>query len=176
MGERRFVNQQARKAAIRAQASLEFQHPNHAPMALNLIKLCVGCDSVEDLEEWIAFRLDERRRAGEPVEQFHTTRMVPTRAAELLEGGSLYWVIKAQVQCRQRLLDIRPFTDAEGIGRCHLILDPNVERTEWQPRRAFQGWRYLKPADTPADLGKGSAGLMEMPPRLRQELAELGLL
>jgi hypothetical protein len=148
----------------------------HAPMALNLIKLCVGCDSVEDLEEWIAFRLDERRRAGEPVEQFHTTRMVPTRAAELLDGGSLYWVIKAQVQCRQRLLDIRPFIDAEGIGRCHLILDPKVERTEWQPRRAFQGWRYLKPADTPADLGKGSAGLMEMPPRLRQELAELGLL
>ena len=71
-------------------------------MALNLLKLCVGCDSVEDLEEWIAFRLDEKRRAGEPVEHFHTTRMVPTRAAELIDGGSLYWVIKAQVQCRQR--------------------------------------------------------------------------
>ena len=48
-------------------------------MALNLLKLCVGCDSVEDLEEWIAFRLDERRRACEPQEHFHTTRMVPTR-------------------------------------------------------------------------------------------------
>jgi hypothetical protein len=73
-------------------------------MALSLIKLCVGCDSVEDLEEWIAFRLEERRRAGEPVEQWHTTRMVPTRAAELTDGGSLYWVIKGSVQCRQRLL------------------------------------------------------------------------
>jgi hypothetical protein len=146
-------------------------------MALNLIKLCVGCDSVEDLEEWIAFRLDERRRAGEPAEQFHTTRMVPTRAADLLGEGSLYWVIKAQVQCRQRLLDIRPFTDGEGIGRCHLILDPVVVRTEWQPRRAFQGWRYLKPEDAPRDLGRGrAAGLIEMPPKLRQELAELGLL
>jgi hypothetical protein len=145
-------------------------------MALNLIKLCVGCDSVEDLEEWIAFRLDERRRAGEPVEQWHTTRMVPSRTAELVDGGSLYWVIKAQVQCRQRLLDIRPFVDADGIGRCHLVLDPKVERTQWQPRRAFQGWRYLKQADAPADLGRGGPGLMEMPPKLRQELAELGLL
>ena len=75
-------------------------------MSLNLIKLCVGCDSVEDLEEWIAFRLDERRRAGEPLEHFHTTRMVPTRAAELVDGGSLYWVIKGVIQVRQRLLEL----------------------------------------------------------------------
>lgn len=145
-------------------------------MPLHLIKLCVGCDSVEDLEEWIAFRLDERRRAGEPAEQFHTTRMVPTRASELLDGGSLYWVIKAQVQCRQRLLDIRPFTDDDGIGRCHLVLDPTVVRTDWQPRRAFQGWRYLKPADAPRDIGTAGAARMTLPPQLRQELAELGLL
>ena len=105
-------------------------------MALNLIKLCVGCDSVEDLEEWIAFRLDERRRAGEPVEHFHTTRMVPTRGAELIDGGSLYWVIKGNVQCRQRLLDIRPFTDGEGIGRCHLMLDPMVVRDATGSRAA----------------------------------------
>jgi len=145
-------------------------------MALNLLKLCVGSESVEDLEEWIAFRLDERRRAGEPVEQWHTTRMVPTRSAEIIDGGSLYWVIKGSVQCRQRITDIRPFTDSQGIGRCHLVLDPQVVRTEWQPRRAFQGWRYLKPADAPRDLGKGRAGLVAMPPKLRQELAELGLL
>ncbi len=145
-------------------------------MSLNLLKLCVGCDSVEDLEEWIAFRLDERRRAGEPAEQFHTTRMVPTRAAELTHGGSLYWVIKAQVQCRQRLLDIRPFIDTDGIQRCQLILDPVVVRTNWQPRRAFQGWRYLRPEDAPADLADGNAGAMSVPPQLRQELAELGLL
>jgi hypothetical protein len=144
-------------------------------MSLNLIKLCVGADSVEDLEEWIAFRLDERRRAGEPVEQWHTTRMVPTRAAELTNGGSLYWVIKGSVQCRQRLVDIRPFTDHDGISRCHLVLDPAVVRTHWQPRRPFQGWRYLKGAEAPPDLGSGS-GLAEMPPKLRKELAELGLL
>jgi hypothetical protein len=134
-------------------------------MALNLLKLCVGCDSVEDLEEWIAFRVDERRRAGEPAEHWHTT-----------DGGSLYWVIKGSVQCRQLITDIRPFTDDEGIGRCRLMLDLEVVRTDWQPRRAFQGWRYLKPSDAPADIGKGKAGKVEMPPKLKRELADLGLL
>ncbi len=145
-------------------------------MALNILKLCVGCDSVEDLEEWIAFKLDERRRAGEPVEHFHTTRMVPSRTDEVTSGGSLYWVIKGNVQCRQLITEIRPFVDGEGIGRCKLMLDENVVRTEWQPRRAFQGWRYLKAEDAPADLGKGHAGLVAMPADLRQELASLGLL
>ncbi len=145
-------------------------------MALNILKLCVGCDSVEDLEEWVASCLAERRRNKQPVEHWHTTRMMPTRGAEIVAGGSIYWVIKANVQCRQLITEIRPYTDGEGIGRCRLILDPEIVRTEWQPRRAFQGWRYLKPADAPADLGKGGAGLAEMPPKLRQELAELGLL
>ena len=145
-------------------------------MALNLLKLCVGCDSVEDLEEWIAMRLEQRRRAREPVEHFHTTRMVPTRAAELVDGGSLYWVIKGSVQCRQRLLEVRPFVDSEGISRCHLMLEPVVVRTDWQPRRPFQGWRYLKQKEAPLDLGKGRKGVAEMPVKLRQELTELGLL
>lgn len=145
-------------------------------MALNILKLCVGCDSVEDLEEWIALKLEERRRAREPLEHWHTTRMVPNRVDEVTSGGSLYWVIKGSVQCRQRITEIRPFVDDDGIGRCRLMLDPQVVRTEWQPRRAFQGWRYLKPEDAPADLGRSRAGLVAMPPKLRQELAELGLL
>ncbi|TKT76945.1 DUF1489 family protein [Aquamicrobium sp. LC103] len=144
-------------------------------MSLNLIKLCVGCDSVEDLEEWIRFRLEEKRRAGQPVEQFHTTRMVPKRVDELLDGGSLYWIIKGGVQCRQRLADIRPFTDGEGIGRCHLVFEPVVIRTHWQPRRPFQGWRYLKPEDAPGDLANGAGG-EELPQKLQRELSELGLL
>jgi hypothetical protein len=145
-------------------------------MTLHLIKLCVGCDSVEDLEEWIAFRLREKELAGEVAEHFHTTRMVPKRAEELVDGGSLYWVIKANVQCRQRLLEIRPFTGSDGIARCRLVLEPAVVRTDWQPRRAFQGWRYLKPAEAPRDLSAGRAGWQTLPPELRQELAELGLL
>ena len=144
-------------------------------MPLNLIKLCVGCDSVEDLEEWIEFRLREKRLAGEPEEQVHTTRMVPKRVDELISGGSLYWVIKGSVQCRQRLLEVRPFIDGDGISRCHLVLEPKVVRTDWQPRRAFQGWRYLKTSDAPRDLAAGSDA-STLPPNLRRDLAELGLL
>lgn len=143
-------------------------------MSLNLLKLCVGAESVEDLEGWIGERIAARRAAGEPEEQIHTTRMVPKRTEELLDGGSLFWVIKGGIQCRQRLLDIRPFTDAEGIGRCHLVLEPIIARTEWHPRRPFQGWRYLAAADAPADIGAG--GDAAMPAPLRRELAELGLL
>ena len=144
-------------------------------MPLHLIKLCVGCDSVDDLEQWISMRLREKRSAGEPVEHFHTTRMTPKRVEELLGGGSLYWIIKGGVQCRQKLVDIRPFVDAEGIGRCRLVFDPEVVRTHWQPRRPFQGWRYLRQDDAPVDVG-ATDGVKEMPQKLRRELAELGLL
>lgn len=144
-------------------------------MTLHLIKLCVGCDSIEDLEAWIAMRLDQKRAAGEPPEHFHTTRMVPRRFDGNTGQGSIYWIIKGGVQCRQPILEVRPFTDAQGIGRCNLVLDPRVTRTQWQPRRPFQGWRYLKPEDAPPDLGAGT-GETELPQHLRRELAELGLL
>jgi hypothetical protein len=145
-------------------------------MSLNLLKLCVGAESVEDLEQWIAERLRAQKAAGKKAEQYHTTRMVPKRVEKLLDGGSLYWVIKGNVQCRQRLLDIRPFIDSEGISRCNLILEPKVVLTQFQPRRAFQGWRYLEPKDAPADMRGGTEGLATLPGELRQELASLGLL
>lgn len=145
-------------------------------MALHLLKLCVGAESVEDLESWIGSRLAAARARGDRPEQKHTTRMTPKRADELLEGGSLYWVVKGNVQVRQQLLDVRPFTDGEGVSRCDLVLDPQLHRTRWQPRRPFQGWRYLKPEDAPADLSDGDAGVLELPPHLQRELAELGLL
>jgi hypothetical protein len=143
---------------------------------LNIVKLCVGSDSVEDLEEWIAFRLEEKRLRGEAEEHVHTTRMMPKQVDAITDGGSLYWVIKGNIQCRQRILAIRSFTDRDGIGRCQIVLDPNVVRTEWQPRRAFQGWRYLKAAEAPRDLKSGSSGWQALPQNLRQELANLGLL
>lgn len=145
-------------------------------MLLHLIKLCVGADSIEDLEEWIEFRLREKRLAGEKEEQFHTTRMLPKRAEELIAGGSLYWVIRGKVQCRQELLEIRPFTDGEGVSRCHLVLEPEVIATDWQPRRAFQGWRYLKHEEAPVDLSARPQGWQALPAKLRSELADLGLL
>ncbi|HEY8381716.1 MAG TPA: DUF1489 family protein [Microvirga sp.] len=145
-------------------------------MPLHLIKLCVGCDSIRDLEEWIEENQTLHRRLGRPYEQAHTTRMVPKRMDEIVGGGSLYWVIKGQVMCRQTLLAIRPFTDGAGIGRCHLVLEPNVVPVEPRPYRPFQGWRYLEPKDTPRDLGRGSGDLAQMPEAMRRELADLGLL
>ena len=145
-------------------------------MPLHLLKLCVGCDSVEDLEEWIAHRAKEARRKGRKPEHKHTTRMIPKRGEEIIDGGSLYWVIRGNVQVRQRITAIRPFVDGEGIQRCHLVLDQKTVATEWQPRRAFQGWRYLKPEDAPIDLGAARAGLRALPPELRRNLADLGLL
>ena len=145
-------------------------------MALHLVKLCVGVEAVEELQGWIERRLAEMRRRGEPPESRHATRMVPRRAEELLAGGSLYWVIRGNIQVRQRLLDIRPFRDAEGVQRCHLVLEPRLIATEWQPRRAFQGWRYLEAKDAPADLAGHRAAIAALPPELRRDLADLGLL
>lgn len=145
-------------------------------MPLHLLKLCVGAESIADLEGWIAERLAAQQKRGETPEQFHTTRMVPKRADEIVAGGSLYWVIKGQVAARQKLLEIRPFTDTDGIGRCHLVLEPKVVPVHPRPCRPFQGWRYLPDKDAPADLGKGSGAIAEMPEELRRELRELGLL
>ena len=145
-------------------------------MPLHLIKLCVGCDSIEDLDDWIALRMREARKAGKKPQHAHVTRMIPKRTEDLLDGGSLYWVIRGNVQARQRLLAVRPFRDGDGLKRCHLVLEPNVIPTSWQPRRAFQGWRYLKPEEAPRDLSNARAGLRQLPPELRRDLADLGLL
>ena len=145
-------------------------------MPLHLIKLCVGCDSVRDLEDWIKQKLKDKRKRGEKPEHIHRTRMVPKRAAELIDGGSLYWVIRGEIACRQRILDVRPFRDKDGTGRCALVLDRKVVLVEPRPFRAFQGWRYLAPKDAPRDLGKAAPGAAAMPEKLRRELRELGLM
>ena len=143
-------------------------------MKLNLVKLCVGIAAVEELQASLDLRMDMRQARGEPLQSFHTTRMVPKRRDELLDGGSLYWVIKGKVQVRQILEDIEIFTDNEGVRRCKLIMEPRLILTHWQPRRAFQGWRYLEQKDAPADLEVN--GGQSIPPHLQRELAELGLL
>jgi hypothetical protein len=145
-------------------------------MPLHLIKLCVGCDSVRDLQDWIKQRLKEKRRRGEKPEHIHRTRMVPKRAAELTDGGSLFWVIRGEIACRQRIRAVRPFRDKDGIGRCGLVLDPKVVLVAPRPFRAFQGWRYLAAKDAPRDLAKAVPGAAAMPEKLRRELSQLGLM
>ncbi len=145
-------------------------------MPLHLIKLCVGCDSVRDLEDWIKQKLAEKRKRGEKLEHIHRTRMVPKRAAELTDGGSLYWVIRGEIMCRQRIRAVRPFRDKDGVGRCGIVLDRKVVLVAPRPYRAFQGWRYLAAADAPRDLDKAAPGAAAMPEKLRRELRELGLM
>ncbi len=145
-------------------------------MTLHLIKLCVGCDSVKELKDWIAEKQREKKKRRQPLDHVHTTRMVPKRADELLAGGSLYWVIRGEVACRQKLLDVRPFVDKDGVGRCRLVMTPKLILTEPRPCRAFQGWRYLDAKEAPRDLDRAAPGAKMMPETLRRELRELGLL
>jgi hypothetical protein len=145
-------------------------------MPLHLIKLCVGADSVRDLEDWIKEKLKAKRKNGEKPDHIHRTRMVPKRAAELTDGGSLYWVIRGEVMCRQRIRDVRPFRDKDGIGRCGLVLEPKVVLVQPRPYRAFQGWRYLAAKEAPHDLDKVAKGAANMPETMRRELRELGLM
>lgn len=149
-------------------------------MTLHLLKLCVGVETIADLTGWIDEQAMQHRRLGQVFEPRHTTRMVPKRIDEIIHAadgpGSLYWVIKGQIACRQRLIDIRPFTDGQGISRCHLVLDREVVPVSPRPFRAFQGWRYLAAADAPPDAGRIGEGVADMPEGLRRELAGLGLI
>ncbi len=126
-----------------------------------MIKLCVGVAKVETLE----------RRAAKGQWLTVNTRMTPKRAAELEDGGSLFWVMKGSVTCRMPILDIT--TKGEGkTSHCLIKLSPDVVRTAPQARRPIQGWRYLEPKDAPMDLSSLDAG--EVPPELAKQLREMG--
>jgi hypothetical protein len=146
------------------------------PMPLHLQKLCVGCASIEDLQGWLDERMAVRRREGRPLEQIHTTRMAPKRVAELLDGGSLYWVIKGVMNVRQPLLDLRSVRGDDGIERCDLVLEPMLAPVRPIPRRPFQGWRYLAGHEAPPDLADDQRAAPGLPPHLIQDLRALGLL
>ncbi len=138
---------------------------------LHILKLCVGAESVEDLEQWQAQNAG-RWPKGCAV---HVTRMWPKREAEILPGGSLYWVIKGVILCRQRLVGLEEVRGEDGISRCALVMDQEVIRTEAAPRRPFQGWRYMPGKDAPRDLAKARGGDDAIPVELARALAEIGL-
>jgi hypothetical protein len=136
-----------------------------------MIKLCVGTDRVGDLAAWQA----ERRTAWPDNLPRHVTRMWPKRAAELLDGGSLYWVMGGLVLCRQRILRLDRVEGEDGIARCSIVLDPELHQTHAAPRRPFQGWRYLTCEDAPPDLRASRASDDTLPEHLNRALAEIGL-
>lgn len=134
-------------------------------MTLNLIKLCVGCDTVEDLIAWW------RASLGPDQPWTMRTRQTPKRAAELIDGGSLYRVYKGFILSRQRILDVK--TVGAGVtARCEVTLDHDVILTVPTPRRAFQGWRYLDGKEAPADLARSGEG--DVPTELARRLREIG--
>lgn len=143
-------------------------------MTVHLVKLCVGAQTPADLEDWVRRRVRFNQSRGLGRVHDHVTRMFPRRETELLDGGSIYWVIKGVILLRQEIRALETVTGEDGIERCAILLAPTLIATQPQPRRAFQGWRYLPVEDAPKDLADGGKGAP--PPELSAELAELGLL
>jgi hypothetical protein len=142
------------------------------PAPLNLIKLSVGSDTVESLIAW----QESRRAQGEDGLPRHVTRMWPRREAELLDGGSIYWIVQGVLQCRQQILRLDEVIGADGIRRCAIVLDPQIVRTATALKRPFQGWRYLPGKDAPADITAQRQNEDALPPELSAALANIGVL
>src|SRR3972149_6977354 len=145
-------------------------------MTVHLIKLCVGVETAKELAEWQDERLKSLKRAGKTLEHCHRTLQTPRRRDEVLDGGSLYWVIKGFVLVRQRVLDLRADVKDDGIACCGIVLDPELVVTRPHPRRAFQGWRDLAGIDAPPDAKAFDEADGEMPMAMRERLRELRLI
>lgn len=148
-------------------------------MPLHLVKLCVGIETPDQLRA-----LQPGRRLAVGAALVHTTRMMPRRAPEIVPGGSLYWVMKGAIRCRQKVVDLEAVTDAEtGRSACRIHLDPAIHETEAWPWRPFQGWRYLPPEKAPPDrrtAPDGATGTKDdiaaMPADMKAALRDMGFL
>jgi len=138
---------------------------------INIVKLSVGTEDVAGLQAW---QTTKRAQAQDGLPQ-HITRMWPKRADEIKNGGSIYWVIKGVIQCRQKILRLDEWIGADDVRRCAIVSDPVLVRVAATPKRAFQGWRYLQPADAPADLSDGAQSETALPPELSKALAAIGV-
>lgn len=146
-------------------------------MALHIVKLCVGCDSVEDLAGWQKKRMKDMKARGQKVQLKHVTRNTPKRGDEIAGIGSLFWVIKGTIRVRQKIVRFVSRKDKAGKPACEIHLDPKLVRTYPKPMRAFQGWRYFEASSAPKDLdAKAAAELGKIPAEMAEELRALGLL
>ena len=139
---------------------------------INLVKLSVGTETVQNLADWQA---NSAARTADGLPR-HVTRMWPKRSNELLKGGSIYWVIKGIILCRQKVLRLDEIFGVDGIRRCAIVIEPQLIQVAATPKRAFQGWRYLPTADSPPDLSRPRASDDDLPPELQAELANIGIL
>lgn len=141
---------------------------------VHVVKLCVGADSVEDLRQRQEGQIAARKAEGSRPLPHCGTRAFPKRRAEILAGGSLYWVIRGVILVRQHVLDIGDVVDDHG-PRCGFFLDPELHLTVPMPRRAFQGWRYLPIGDAPADFADEAGGTGVLPEDMRRALIAAGV-
>ena len=142
-------------------------------LIINLIKLCVGAKSVSDLYQWQKTSVLTRGELNEKI--VHVTRMWPKREIELLNGGSLYWVFRGLILARQEILQLEEVIGSDKIKRCGIVLSNKIIKTSPQPKRAFQGWRYLTSNQAPPDSGEFLASEDELPHTLLLELSRLGV-
>lgn len=152
-------------------------------MALHLIKMAAGISSLEELEERQNYlRLGSNvKRSKHPKELIHVTRFFPKRAEEILSGdskvpGSLFWVFQKRIQARQRISEFREIKAEGGVVKCGIVLEGPLIHVQPLPRKAFQGWRYLKSEDTPLDIKHGGTITKDISPQMRAELTELCLI
>lgn len=143
-----------------------------AVMTVHLQKLSVGSESIQTLADWQDYVVGRRQQQGLSAHHVHVTRMFPKRREEILDGGSIYWVIKGNILCRNRVVGLEE-TTKNGHRACAILMDPELIPVMPMPRRAFQGWRYLQNGDQPADL-TGSAATDDLPAAFRAKLIELG--
>ncbi len=151
-------------------------------MTVNLIKLCVGVDHVTELVREYERLAKAARAKGKKPEASHWTRSRPKRADEVLDGGSLYWVVRGIIRARHRILRLDDVRDREGTEYCAIVYHPKPILVQPRPRRAFQGWRYLEADEAPPDLGDQKRALVDaraerrLPPEMARNLRELGLI
>jgi len=138
-------------------------------MALHMLKLAVGVSDLAELKQ-----MQKERRKERGVYAFYTRNM-PKRQEEILDGGSIYWVVKGQIQARQRIKGFRPIVNRRGRPAVLVTFEAKITPTAWRPHRAFRGWRYFEPKEAPKDLPKG-AKAKGLPAKMEAELRELGLL
>lgn len=139
-------------------------------MSVNIRKLAVGIEDVDHIIAVQAQRLKDHGRV------FAYTRNTPKRKDELLNGGSLYWVIKGQFRVRQQIIGFDEGVNEEGRKYCLILLDPELVRTEMMGQKPFQGWRYLEDSAAPRDQKETGAHDDELPEEMQAELRELGLI
>ncbi len=140
-------------------------------MALHMLKLAAGVADLAELKE-----VQKERRKERGIYAFYTRNM-PKRDEEILDGGSIYWVIKGQIQARQRIKKFTPIVNNRGRPAVLVSFEAKITLTQWRPHRPFRGWRYLEAKEVPKDLPKGAKAMTKgMPAKMEAELRELGLL